>query len=258
MCTLAIYLRVGAKVPLLVAANRDEFLARPTAPPSVLSYDPWVVAGRDLEAGGTWLGLNEDGIIVGLLNRRSAAAPDPNRKSRGILTLKALQCRSVEAVEELLRREEGSDYNLFTLLAASRHRAVVAMSRDGRIDLSDLDPGLHVLTNLEVDDPTCPRIAASHQLFAALDIERGDLGVGGPGSSLIELQGILSSHSTQLDPRSFDSENGLCVHRGPYGTRSSTVIACAADPAMPARYWHAEGPPCRFNFEPVELPRSSD
>lgn len=258
MCTLAIYFRVAAGVPLLVAANRDEFLARPTAPPGVLSYDPWVVAGRDLEAGGTWLGLNEGGIVVGLLNRRSATPPDPNRKSRGILTLKTLQCASVEEVGDLIRREEGSDYNPFTLLAASRHRAVVAMSRDGSIDVCDLDPGLHVLTNLEVDDPTCPRIAASHRSFASLDIERDDLGASGTGSILAALQGILSSHSTQVDPRSLNSDDGLCVHRGPYGTRSSTVIACTADSAIPARYWHAEGPPCRSAYRPVELPHSSD
>ena len=257
MCTLALYSRVGARVPLLVAANRDEFFERPTAPPRVVSYDPWVVGGRDLAAGGTWLGLNELGLVAGLLNRRSLAGHDPSRKSRGILTLRVLQCRSLEEVEELLAAEEGWDYNPFTLLAATRQRALVAVSRGDDLRVEDLAPGLHVLTNLEVDDPTCPRIAASHRLFDAVDVDDPELA----GGRLEQLREILSSHSTQLDPRSLEADNSLCVHRGPYGTRSSTVIALHAAPdggqGGAARYWHSDGPPCSSTYSPVELPRSS-
>lgn len=253
MCTLAIYSRVGARVPLLVAANRDEFLNRPTAPPGLLSTDPWVVGGRDLVAGGTWLGLNQHGVVVGLLNRRSPSGPDPSRKSRGILTLRVLQCGGLADVEAVLGAEQGGDYNPFTLLAANRERALVATSQGGDIRVRELAPGLHVLTNLEVDDPACPRIAASYQRFAAVDVDDPDLGQ----SRLEKLRGVMANHSTA--PTSIDADDGLCVHRGPYGTRSSTVIALATEgsPDDAARYWHADGPPCRAGYAAVELPRSS-
>jgi uncharacterized protein with NRDE domain len=251
MCTLALYTRVIPELPVLVAANRDEFLDRPTAAPQVLSHQPWVVAGQDLVAGGTWLGLNEKGVVVGLLNRRSASPPDPSLESRGLLCLRALQCEDLAEIESMLKGEDGSRYNSFTLLAASRERALVAVPRGRAMRLTDLAPGLHLLTNLEVDDPTCPRIAASHRMFAGLELEK----LAHDGAALLQpLRRILSNHSTQLDPRSVEEDNSLCIHRGPYGTRSSTVIALGARGG--ARYWHADGAPCRADYASVELPRS--
>ncbi len=250
MCTLALYTRVAASIPLLVAANRDEFLERPTAPPRVLSTDPWVVAGQDLEAGGTWLGLNEHGIVIGLLNRRTSTPPDPSKASRGILCLQALQCRSIEEVAAMLRSEKGDEYNRFTLLAASVERAIVGIPGAEHIETLELDAGVHLITNLEVNDPTCPRIARSHQLFEAVDLA----GATSADPPLAQLQRILADHTTQLDPRSIEEENGLCIHFGPYGTRSSAVIC--TEGSGRSGYWHAEGPPCETPLAPVVLPTS--
>src|ERR1700682_1686246 len=72
MCTLAIYFRVFGDYPVVVAANRDEFLNRPALPPTELGDRPRIIGGKDLRAKGTWLGINEHGLIVGLLNRRFA------------------------------------------------------------------------------------------------------------------------------------------------------------------------------------------
>ena len=76
MCTLAVFRDVSTTLPLVVAANRDEFLDRPTDLPGLLDVLPRVVAGRDRQAGGTWLGARaRDGALVaGLLNRRPADA----------------------------------------------------------------------------------------------------------------------------------------------------------------------------------------
>ena len=103
MCTLAAVVRVSPDIPLLVAANRDEFLDRPTAEPALIAYDPWVFAGQDVSAGGTWFGVNELGMVVGLLNRRRPEGPDPARRSRGLLCLEILQRRSPAEAAHLLR-----------------------------------------------------------------------------------------------------------------------------------------------------------
>ncbi len=89
MCVLAVVL---APDGLRVAANRDEFLERPSAPPA--EVEPGIVAGRDLRSGGTWLGVNRRGLFVAVTNRHAPArAPEP--LSRGLLALEALRCREL-------------------------------------------------------------------------------------------------------------------------------------------------------------------
>lgn len=89
MCVLALFLDAFPGVPLIVAANRDESLARPSAPPQALA--PGIVGGKDLEGGGTWLGVNDDGVFVAITNR-GVPARTPRSYSRGLLALEALHC----------------------------------------------------------------------------------------------------------------------------------------------------------------------
>src|SRR5215831_14240695 len=92
MCTLAIYFKAFTDYPVVVAANRDEYLARPALPPTTLAETPHIVGGKDLRASGTWLGLNQHGLIAGLLNRRNGTQDnDPGLRSRGLLCLDALR-----------------------------------------------------------------------------------------------------------------------------------------------------------------------
>lgn len=246
VCTLAAYVGVSTDLPLVVAANRDEFLNRPSTEPALLAVAPWVVAGQDLSAGGTWFGVNESGMVVGLLNRRTKAGPDPTRRSRGLLCLEVLQQADLPAANGLLMGLRASDYNAFNLLVADRHRALVATSVSGRIQLTDLPPGVHLLTNLDLNDPTCPRIATAAQRFRSL-------GIGSDPDALVDpLQRLLADHTTALDPRDSDIDT-LCVHRGGYGTRSAAVVVLPR--LKPARYWHAPGPPCRAELREVSLPQ---
>jgi uncharacterized protein with NRDE domain len=250
MCTLAIYFRVSRAFPLIVAANRDEFLNRAAADPGLISDNPWVVGGRDLVAGGTWLGLNERHMVVGLLNRMRLGGPDPTRRSRGLLCLEALQAGSPEAVLELLGDRPPEAYNGFNLLFADAERAYVATNHLDRLSLEPLSPGVHLLTNLDLNDPTCPRIARSHELFRDLalpnDASEFPAFVG-------RLRTILADHVTPLDPRGETAGNTLCIHRGEYGTRSSTIIARLENERR-SFYWHAAGPPCRAEYQPIRLP----
>jgi uncharacterized protein with NRDE domain len=249
VCTLAIHFRVSEELPLLVAANRDEILSRPTAGPRMISCHPWVVGGQDLSAGGTWLGLNQHGMVAGVLNRRRAEPPDPQRRSRGLLCLEVLQTRSPEEAAHLLGRSCGADYNGFNLLVATAESAFLASNEGDRLGLTPLSPGVHLLTNLDLNDRTCPRIAKSHRLFQAVDL-RG--GAEGFTETLLRLRAILSDHGTALDPRATPSET-LCVHRPGYGTRSSAIIAHFAA-ARRTRFWFAGGPPCRFPYAEIALP----
>jgi uncharacterized protein with NRDE domain len=247
MCTLAVYVRCAPSLPLLVAANRDEFLDRPAAEPRQLAADPWVVGGQDLSAGGTWFGVNGAGMVVGLLNRRRPGGPDERLKSRGLLTLTMLQQPGLAAARRAVEEEDGAAYNAFNLLIADRSEALVVTNRGGAIQVTALEAGVHLLTNLELNDPTCPRIAKSWKHFRALDL----VGAADPAELVPPLRTILADHSTALDPRA-DVIDTLCVHLPGYGTRSSSIVA--ADPSGHLRYWHAPGPPCRTDYAEVQLP----
>jgi uncharacterized protein with NRDE domain len=245
MCTLAVYVRATAEIPLLVAANRDEFFLRPTAEPTVIAYRPVVFAGQDLSAGGTWFGVNQHGLVVGLLNRRQGTGLDSSRRSRGLLCLEVLQTRSPGEASALLRAERADAYNGFNLLVADAREAFVATNPSGHVQLTPLAAGVHLLTNLALNDPTCPRIAKSSALFRDVAL---------PGADDIEqvipsLRSILSDHSTALDPRATTIDT-LCVHLDGYGTRSSSIVAITAGGRL--RYWHAAGAPCRTDY--AELP----
>ncbi|HET9296015.1 MAG TPA: NRDE family protein [Candidatus Binatia bacterium] len=104
MCTLALYFKVFSGYSLAVAANRDEHYDRPSAPPSIIERSPTIVAGRDLRAGGTWLGINEYGLVVGILNRRQQRGLLANGayRSRGLLCLDLLRLRRVADVDQVL------------------------------------------------------------------------------------------------------------------------------------------------------------
>src|SRR6266853_2533664 len=107
MCTLAIYFQAMRDYPVVIAANRDEFLDRPANDPTTLCESPHVIGGKDLRAGGTWLGISEHGIVAGLLNRRAENGADPRARSRGLLCLDALRRRTAREAAEFASRERG-------------------------------------------------------------------------------------------------------------------------------------------------------
>jgi uncharacterized protein with NRDE domain len=252
MCTLAIYYKTFADYPVVIAANRDEYLERPASPPTVLCEHPRVIGGKDLRANGTWLGINEHGVVAALLNRRAAANGDgdPSLRSRGLLCLDALRCASAAEASRFVERQRGADYNPFNLLIASREDSYVAYNPGGSIKLVKLTPGFHLLTNVDIDDFECPRISRSYGRFSAL--ARSSELAADPLAHRIELARLLADHSTQLDPRS-GRPNSLCLHLGAYGTRSSSLILMGREPSS-VEHFFAPGPPCTTPFEPALVP----
>jgi uncharacterized protein with NRDE domain len=249
VCTLAIYVHAFSAYPLVVAANRDEFFARPTSPPAILDPSFGIFGGRDDVAGGTWLGVNRHGLVAALLNRRTSDPADPARRSRGQLCLDMLRGDSAAAARTALDREDAGAYNPFNLLVADRHEVWIATNHGTSMTVTLVDAGLHLITNLDLNDPTCPRIAASYQSFAAL------LAKDAPQPASEEfrdrLRRVLSAHDTQLDPRNGSFGNSLCLHSMGYGTRSSTLIFL--DLSGRWTYLHANDAPCRQEHHPLPV-----
>jgi uncharacterized protein with NRDE domain len=210
------------------------------------------VGGKDLWANGTWLGLNEHGLMAGLLNRRTAdyGPANPNLRSRGLLCLDVLGHADAESAARFVATQQGTAYNAFNLLFATRKAAYVAYNRGGDIEVVSLTPGLHLLTNADVDDFECPRISRAYGRFAELG-QREDFACD-PVGMREELRSLLADHSTQLDPRS-GRPNALCMHLGGYGTRSSSLIFMGeADQTV--EHVFAAGPPCTTPFTRAPVP----
>jgi uncharacterized protein with NRDE domain len=236
MCTLILLDRVVPGVPVVVAANRDEFLARPAAPPALFRTHEAgrasFVAPQDLEAGGTWMGVNERGLFAGLTNRRNPD-PRPDRRSRGLLVRDALGCRDTGEVLAGLAPDDARRHNPFHLLVADGQRTALISGGTEGLCRRDLDPGIHVVGNGDPEESVPRKLGRVRAAASAID----------PAAAwdriLGQLVAVLSDHG---DPDPFEN---ACVHSPDYGTRSSAVIALGT-----ARrgYWVTDGPPCRAKF----------
>lgn len=157
MCTLIVLHRCLPGKPLIVAANRDEFFARPAEGPAIRQWKSGrILAPLDLEAGGTWVGLSEKGVFAGLTNLRPSlggARCDDELKakalrSRGEVVMAALEARTAEEATERLSRLEEGTYNPFQLCIADARSAALLVYR-ARPTFFALEPGLHVVGNVE-------------------------------------------------------------------------------------------------------------
>ncbi|MBY0524284.1 MAG: NRDE family protein [Gemmataceae bacterium] len=158
MCLVAVFFRVVEDAPLVVGANREEAYARGGEPPQRLDARLRAVGGRDPTAGGTWLGVNERGVLIAVTNRRRTQLPVQPR-SRGLLARELLDCPSAAAAVELATRELDSNrYAGCNFLCADAERLVVLHAGDW-LRVRPLPSGIHVLTNHDVNDASDRRLA---------------------------------------------------------------------------------------------------
>ena len=241
MCILMVIHRVLPDYPIIVAANRDEFYDRPTQGPILLAHSPQVWGGRDERAGGTWMGVNEHGVVVGLTNRRLDAEQeaDPDRRSRGLACLEALQGRTVPEALNSLAAQPPQRYNPFNLLVMDRGN-LVWVAYDGEPVIRPLQPGLHILANGELNDFETTRLRRARKLLQAA--EPTDL-----PTLLPFLEQVCRDHEPGVQNR-----ETICMHRNAdnYGTVSSTIVALPADGKNPV-YRYAAGHPCQAPYAAV-------
>ena len=196
--------------PLLVGANRDENKDRPASGPAITQANGrTILAPKDLEAGGTWLGTNDTGLFVGITNR-FAATRHPDRRSRGEIPLMALAQENPEQAVDVIRAHSPRDFNAFHLLLANATDARIIWSDGESFCEEALTPGLHVLTESSFDAGP-PERGQFVKDYLSPKIQTGQV-------SARELQDLLGQ---KREP----SFHGLCVEVPEinYATRSATV-----------------------------------
>lgn len=257
MCLIAFAIDADPACPLLIAANRDEFFDRPTAPLHrwTLPEGPTVVAGRDLRDGGTWLGASDAGRVAMLTNVRSAQ-PGPGQRSRGELATRWLRGDGDEAA--LLAHIDPAAYGGFNLVVGDFRRGVWAWLSnrhperphdDGAAALHHrrLPGGVYGLSNAALDTPW-PKterlkgaLGASLRRMAATDEVCGWLP---PLTEALADRQAAAAHELPLTGVPPEVESALSSpfvrmpERG-YGTRSSVVLRVQPATTSPQTVAHA-------------------
>ncbi|MDS0240308.1 MULTISPECIES: NRDE family protein [unclassified Haloferax] len=247
MCTLILAWQVFEAAPVVVAANRDELLGRPAEPPRRWENGdgPAVVAPRDAEAGGTWVGYNDAGVFVGITNRW-VEVDGGGERSRGHLVRDALRRETAEDAARFVERAvDDHVYDGFNLVVADENAALF-FEWDGSLSVRNFDPGVRVVVNVGTPDswfvPERRPEVGETQADNARRLEEA-------------LQPEPSESVTAWRERAKaalgDHDFGVCVHdpEGRFGTRSSSVITLGE---AGFAYEFADGPPCQTAFEPVE------
>jgi len=223
MCLILLAYDAHPLYRLILAANRDEFFSRPTAPAAFRDDSPQVLAGRDLKEGGTWLGLTRTGRIAAITNYRDPRSERKDAPSRGWLVSRFLA--GSMPVEEYLAHLTGEKaaYNGFNLILGDMKRLCWFSNRGG--DPQSLQPGIHGLSNHLIDTPW-PKVTRGKYALERLVAQ-------GKHIEADALFAILADRSIAPDNLIPDTGVGIELERvlspifisaPAYGTRSSTII----------------------------------
>ncbi len=232
MCTVVITIQPDQ---IQLAANRDERLDRPWDPPAAWWPDhPGIIAGRDRTAGGTWMGMNPQGVVAAVLNRPGTLGPTPGKRSRGELPLIALAHPTAAEAAQALEQLDAGLWRDFNMVLADRHGAWFIKGLGRRHPQAEILPaGVSMITAYDPNDLHSPRTARHLPKFQAAkpswDAWR----------DLLSDQGGNPAEQINVTPR------------GGFGTVSSSFVTL---PASGDPVWlFAQGPPHEAAFKPVDL-----
>ncbi|MGA0395123.1 MAG: NRDE family protein [Rhodospirillales bacterium] len=256
MCTFIIRYAPEDDWPVIVATTRDEMQNRPwQAPARHWPARDHVIAGRDELAGGTWLGLNDDGIVAGVLNRKDSLGPADDKRSRGELPLEALDHATAHDAAEALTHLEAASYRSFNMVIADATQAFWLKSTGGSgngvadspVSMHEIPTGVSMVTAYDLNDTRGARTRHHLPKFRAAEIpdpETGDWSAW---------QTLLASRERAPDA---GSEGALCIVTGHgYGTVSSSLIALPHINRIGVKpiWLFAPGRPGEAEHEPLEL-----
>ena len=240
MCLIVVAWRARADMPLVVAANRDEWRERPAEPARWWPDHPDLLAGRDLQAGGTWMGITRGGRFAAVTNYRDPSEKRSTARSRGGLVTDFLLASESPARFLANLAARASEYNGFNLILGDGASLFYYGSREGT--LRAIEPGVHGLSNHLLDEPW-PKVVRGRARMSA------SLAAPDPAPQLFEM---LSDTSPARDDElpatgvGIDWERRLSsalITGEEYGTRASTVLATssAGEVSMEERTLDAEG-----------------
>ena len=241
VCTVVVMVRPGHPWPLLLAANRDERTDRAWDPPGAHWPDrPGTIGGRDRLGNGSWMACR-GGVFAAVLNRPGSLGPQAGKLSRGVLPLDALESPSAAAAAEDLARLDAGQYRTFNVIVADAEGAWFARGRGaGRPEVRGLDPGLHMITAHDPNDPASARTRAHLPRFQSASPP--DPGAGSWQDWMNCLQDRSGPRGAAIN---VPSEQG-------FGTVCASLAAVSSD-RRPV-WLFAAGPPDEAPFRPVSLP----
>ncbi len=233
MCTVIFGRRVWPGVDIVLAANRDERLDRASAAPAVASVGGGAMfAPRDLESGGTWIGVNEHGVVVALTNR-FGAGPQAGHRSRGAIVRQALGAASAQQAVAALAQVSPSTYPGFHCLIADPGDAWVVRPAGDQMCVEPIGPGrLYAMT-----ERSYGAAPSGREGFLRSALDRLGAGAEPQPAAWHELLATHAGAGLAMD--------GLCVHMDAmnYGTRSAELLRVTEERAR-SDWQHIEGRPC--------------
>jgi uncharacterized protein with NRDE domain len=225
MCLIVLAWRARPDLPLVIAANRDEWRERPAEPARWWADHPDLLAGRDLQAGGTWLGITRQGRFAAVTNFRDPSDKRSTARSRGTLVTEFLLGKDSPARFLASLSAHAEEYNGFNLVLGDPDSLFYYGSREG--EPRAIEPGMHALSNHLLDEPWPKVVRGRERMQAALE-ERD------PSSALFDLLSDVDGAPDELLPQTGVGlawerrlASALITGQG-YGTRASTVLTVAA------------------------------
>ncbi|HIJ63737.1 MAG TPA: hypothetical protein HPQ04_13680 [Rhodospirillaceae bacterium] len=254
MCTVVVLRRPEHRWPLLWAANRDEMQGRPWLPPGRHWPErPDVVAGLDRLAGGSWLGINDQGVVAAMLNRMGTLGPEAGKRSRGELVLEALDHTDAVDAAQALSQLDPQAYRPFNMLIGDNRDAFWLRADGAGIRVVPLAEGLSMLTAFELNDRADPRIDNFLPRFEQApppDPDRKDW----HGWQTLMASTAPAGTTAGASQRSMNREAALCFQLdNGFGTRSSALLALPSvdHPELDPVFLFSPGPPGQAPYRPV-------
>lgn len=234
MCILAIQYKTVPNAPILVAHNREEYFDRPTQAPKIQSGKPRAICGIDRKAGGTWFGINQHGLFVVVANRPKANPPLEPR-SRGILCRELLsQANAQDATDYAAAELRTGAYAGANYLCADADNGYVVYGGN-HVEAVELTPGLHIMTNGDIDDRRDDR---QEYVRRQLTLQKID-------SAVAFL--AVASRAFARKPGA-QGRHGVVMAGGDFGTVSSTLLSLP-DRIQNAVFQYASGPPSDNTYD---------